>query len=99
MANNYGFKVGMYLEVERKYKKYSYDQDSERKMSFIAAAVIEAVNENGLLLIRFEGSDESFAIEPYNPMLHPCGYWNYYSKELAKQETEEKQFRLEPSII
>ena len=97
IANDYGFKVGMYLEVEKLFKSKKYDFEAEKEKSFIAPAVIEAVNNNGLLLMRYEDTEETFEIEPFSPLLHPCGYWNYYSKNVSSASKEGKQFRIEPS--
>ena len=104
MANDYSFHKGMYLEAESKIDPSNRILNEFKKpVNFIAPAIIENINENGLLLVRFLETKLSFWIDALSNLIHPSGYWQYLQKEMTRLNDINfnciEEFRIEPNLM
>ena len=94
----------MYLEAESRIDlSRRMSNDFKKPSTYIAPAVVEDINENGFLLIKFLEKKLHFWVSPLSTLIHPCGYWQYVQKEMTRLNNVDfnsiDEFRIEPNLM
>ena len=94
----------MYLEAESKIDPSNRIlNDFKKPVNNIAPAIIENINDNGLLLVRFLETNLSFWVDSLSNLIHPCGYWQFVQKEMSRLNdinfSSIEEFRIEPNLM